>query len=567
MGEVLATETAIVKRTGNQRSSRTAAGDAFEVGEIAYPAGRQHPASRRPRHQGLQAFEVRPETGADARERHGDDFVRPARGVVEQARRADETITAKVERQHHGPLPQTGSEARRQRFAADDGAAETARLPDAQRRVVGDAGVDPQTQFRETPTDAFDCHEAVALALDRIEVGDVQLGERAEIEQRGDDIDRRAAATERSDERPVIGALAADGADDLTGQEIDNRYQLERQDGTLRIFVYEHITGGGFAGLPLPPSLNEEGSLMLQALVDDLMALADVEVLVTRDPRLPALPAPARTLFVQPGERLEAVLQLGLAAADAIWPVAPESGGVLERISRFVEASGVPLLGSSATAVGIAASKSATARALAGVGLSVVPTYPHPDLVAPEFTTVVIKPDDGAGCLDTRRHTRPSACAWWSEHATTNADGGRPVAQPYIAGEAISLSLLCRAGEAQVLSCNRQHVREVDGVFAFTGVTVNAYPENRARYAALAARIAGALPGLWGYVGIDLIETAEGPMVLEVNPRLTTSYVGLGRALGINPAALALALCRPGGSQAAPVSAGTAIHIGTLHEH
>jgi predicted ATP-grasp superfamily ATP-dependent carboligase len=30
--------------------------------------------------------------------------------------------------------------------------------------------------------------------------------------------------------------------------------------------------------------------------------------------------------------------------------------------------------------------------------------------------------------------------------------------------------------------------------------------------------------------------------VLEVNPRLTTSYVGLGAAIGMNPAALVLSL-------------------------
>ena len=32
------------------------------------------------------------------------------------------------------------------------------------------------------------------------------------------------------------------------------------------------------------------------------------------------------------------------------------------------------------------------------------------------------------------------------------------------------------------------------------------------------------------------------PQVLEINPRLTTSYVALGRAIGVNPAGLALAL-------------------------
>ena len=62
-------------------------------------------------------------------------------------------------------------------------------------------------------------------------------------------------------------------------------------------------------------------------------------------------------------------------------------------------------------------------------------------------------------------------------------------------------------------------------------------------YRTLVQRMAKAMPGLWGYVGIDLIESAEqGPLVLEINPRLTTSYVGINRATGINVAEQSLAL-------------------------
>jgi predicted ATP-grasp superfamily ATP-dependent carboligase len=53
----------------------------------------------------------------------------------------------------------------------------------------------------------------------------------------------------------------------------------------------------------------------------------------------------------------------------------------------------------------------------------------------------------------------------------------------------------------------------------------------------LTKEIAEALPGLWGYVGIDFIENHElGPLVLEINPRLTSSYAGIRQATGINVA-------------------------------
>ena len=46
------------------------------------------------------------------------------------------------------------------------------------------------------------------------------------------------------------------------------------------------------------------------------------------------------------------------------------------------------------------------------------------------------------------------------------------------------------------------------------------------------------MPGLRGFVGIDLVWHEErGPVVIEVNPRVTCAYVGLSAALGRNLAA------------------------------
>ena len=51
----------------------------------------------------------------------------------------------------------------------------------------------------------------------------------------------------------------------------------------------------------------------------------------------------------------------------------------------------------------------------------------------------------------------------------------------------------------------------------------------------LALDVKRALPGLRGFVGIDLVWHAErGPVVIEVNPRVTSAYVGLSAALGRN---------------------------------
>jgi len=60
----------------------------------------------------------------------------------------------------------------------------------------------------------------------------------------------------------------------------------------------------------------------------------------------------------------------------------------------------------------------------------------------------------------------------------------------------------------------------------------------------LAERVVASLPETQGYIGMDLVLAADPggseDALIEVNPRLTTSYVGLRRAVGCNLAAAML---------------------------
>jgi tyramine---L-glutamate ligase len=151
----------------------------------------------------------------------------------------------------------------------------------------------------------------------------------------------------------------------------------------------------------------------------------------------------------------------------------------------------------------------------------------------------VVKPDDGAGCADTRIFpNNDQALAWINVQDKPE----QFVLQPYIYGEPCSLSLLCRDGECRLLSCNRQRVVVRDNQFYFLGSVVNSIADADGQFALIAKQVTAAIPGLWGYVGVDVIMTPRGPVVLEVNPRLTTSYVGLRESINYNPAVLVLGL-------------------------
>ena len=307
--------------------------------------------------------------------------------------------------------------------------------------------------------------------------------------------------------------------------------------GAVKVFVYEFITGGGLGPAPLPASLAREGDMMAQALVRDLAAIPGVEVLLARDSRLPPAPPPAATLSALPEEGALDTFRRGLERCHAAWPVAPETGGTLEALARQTLKARRILLSSRPEAVRAAGSKIATSMVLNAAGIPAVPTFSHPTLIPPLSGPWVVKPDDGAGCEDAWRLSDADSAGLWL------VDHPGHVAQPWIEGDALSLSLICCAGDAALLSINRQRLILNDRL-GLAGIEVNALSDADGRMALLGGAIAHAIPGLWGYVGVDLVATASGPVVIEVNPRLTTSYCGIQEATGTNPAQWVLDLAR-----------------------
>lgn len=316
----------------------------------------------------------------------------------------------------------------------------------------------------------------------------------------------------------------------------------------MKILVFEYVTAAGLAEAPTG-SLLAEGELMLAALLADLSAIPGVEMLALRDRRLP-LPGSTKSgiewVWVEPPRDGLARLAATLPRVDAVWPIAPETGDILESICRAVEQAGKSLLSTPAAGVRLAASKHATIQRLQAHGVPVVPTErleSGNSALLPVSPPCVVKPDDGAGC----------EAAWivrsqaeWDENRERLATGTNWIVQPLIAGESLSLSAIFSRGHAVLWTVNRQHIVEEGHGFRLAGCGVNAIDDSERTFADLVRRVAAAVPELWGYAGIDLIRNEAGLHVLEINPRLTSSYAGLRSALGGNPAASVLELWRSG---------------------
>ena len=373
----------------------------------------------------------------------------------------------------------------------------------------------------------------------------------------------------------------------------------------MKVFVFDPIAAGVTPARRLPGTLRRQGEMLFQALLADLGALSGIDVLTTASPGLaagavdaavdagvvdittasagphvgsgpawvqfpaapdaePAMPSevevpPQLQLPPLPPEayRFGAQFAAGLQAADAVWPLASESDGMLEQLSRAIQRGKRILLGSAPGAVEVVASKLELARVLRAGGVAVVATYSPHAALPHDSGPWVVKPDDGAGCLDTRLFSdRAAALAWIRANA---AD--RYVLQPFVAGKLGSLSLICCDGNARVLACNLERMAMRDNRFHFLGSVVNGLSDGDGTLARLAQQVAAAIPTLWGYVGVDFVLTAHGAMVLDVNPRLTAAYAGLHASTGCNPAGLVLDLLNGTAAMGAPVGMRRAVSV------
>jgi predicted ATP-grasp superfamily ATP-dependent carboligase len=315
----------------------------------------------------------------------------------------------------------------------------------------------------------------------------------------------------------------------------------------MRILVYEFASGGGFSGRNVPASLAREGRAMLAALVADLAALPGHQIVTTTDARFPLTVPGIEVVTVLPGS-FRPTLDALISSVDAVWLVAPETDRCLERLAARVEKAGKKLLGPGATAIRQASDKSRLPRLLAKQDV------PHPptEIVGPGANwtisarqlgyPIVVKPARGAACeaVSLARNARELRKAI---RLARLAAGREPVLlQAHIRGAAASVSLLADGRRAVALAANSQAIRG-SRPFSYRGGRTPLGHPLAGRALEIARRTCEAWPGLRGYVGVDLVLTRSEAFVIEVNPRLTTAYLGVRSVIDENVAAMAIAAC------------------------
>lgn len=292
-----------------------------------------------------------------------------------------------------------------------------------------------------------------------------------------------------------------------------------------RIFVSEILCGGGWVEPGCfgdwAPALLSEAWAMLAAVTADLAAIDGVQVTTLLDDRLTDRSLDPRVEVIRVrSESEEPAFREQAGRADFALIIAPEMNGVLHRRCEMARAAGADLLGPTPEAVALTADKLALARHWRTAGVPTPMTHRISGGPPPFPPPWIVKPRFGAGSVGLMRVHSPSELPLSDES----------VLQPFIPGRAASVAFLVGPNQTIALPPCWQHL---DESMHYLGGTVPIPPEFSIRACAVAAAAVSCLSDLAGYVGADVV-LGEEDMAIEINPRLTTSYIGLRRLSAVN---------------------------------
>jgi predicted ATP-grasp superfamily ATP-dependent carboligase len=332
---------------------------------------------------------------------------------------------------------------------------------------------------------------------------------------------------------------------------------INRMCFTPTVLVYEFFTGGGCPSEELPDGLAVEALGMLCALLMDFRRWGAVRTITALDSRFDekipgltrnTLPAD-KVFFARQGEHEEIYLSL-LKRCDAVLVIAPETNGILSKLAALAEIAGTPLLGCSASAAAAAGDKAECGRILDLANL------PIPETRIADFNSalqvvrdmdfpLVVKPIDGVGSEGVFQINElcdlPSILA----NVRRSTSHEQILLQSFAGGIPASVSLLVANGRCLPLSLNRQ-LMEGNTPFHYAGSQVPFFHHAAGYAMELASDAAKQITGLKGYVGVDLILSDEKARLIEINPRLTTSYIGLRQVAQVNLAQTIWEACMNG---------------------
>ncbi len=314
----------------------------------------------------------------------------------------------------------------------------------------------------------------------------------------------------------------------------------------LRILLYEHFCGGGCAEHPLVSEVLAEAYAMLRSATADFKR-AGHEVTVLLDIRLIKLNSPLDADCIVPVIYAEESLKFLACIAqinDAIYVIAPESCQKLEYLVKRAEKTNKIVLNCKSHSISKVSNKEILYETLQRTGVQTPKTLilnvNDPEGVKRALDELgypaVFKPTAGTGCSGITLLKSDAQIGEALKKLRKESKSRHFIAQQYVDGESASVCLITDGKKAVALSLNRQQINLAisSEESSYLGGIIPFEHPMMVRALRLAEKAVESFQGLKGYVGVDMVLGDGGLFVVDINARLTTSYVGLRCVSEIN---------------------------------
>lgn len=332
-----------------------------------------------------------------------------------------------------------------------------------------------------------------------------------------------------------------------------------------RVFIFEFVSGGGFNKDDIPVSLFCEGFGMLFSIIKDFKSL-NFEIYTLLDYRIQRLSANLivnKSVIIKKDDDFLNQFENCVKNTDYSFIIAPESDNILFNLSKIVKKHHKILLSTNIEGIKIGSSKMKTHSFFQKNKLLTPKTYLIPfkqrkldlEFIVQKFDDlkkpIIIKPEDGVGAESIYLFETSKQIKNFFHRFHSKIEINRNyILQEYISGKDLSISLINKAGSLNrksknplLLSINSQYVNIKNSNYNseyFGGYTpVKEYQRNFVELTKILKNVD--FSSFSGYFGIDLIKSEDlNFYFIEINPRLTTSYIGIRNILRQNPAKLIL---------------------------
>ena len=309
----------------------------------------------------------------------------------------------------------------------------------------------------------------------------------------------------------------------------------------MKLLLVEALTAGL---IDAPPSILVEGFSMLRRFSIDVSRLSWIDLYTVVDRKLVIdrldFILPCRKIYLRNPCIEDIVYRIGELDFDKVYVIAPETNSFISSILRRIEDE----YGSSIIANGCIdildsiIDKLDLYYELSRRGVKTPKSINFDEATLEDLDKLgyplIVKPRLEAGCGGLRViRDRKEA------EKLLRQRSGSWIVQEYVKGLASSLSLVSNGCSLKLLSINRQFVNLSYTGSSYLGGYVPLIPRC-IRMDELIDKLGTLLHGLKGYVGVDTVISDGEVYVIEVNPRLTVSYIGLSRSYRGNPAEVVL---------------------------